>query len=152
MRRLQVMLCLVTALVMWPVGASALVDLSLSIGEGVVWVDGDAHRLPVSLELIPAYSFLFLRADLGMYLTVEDPADFILRPGMRLMLPWFYARGAFQLKVTHGVDYGFLLGLGKEFLNLGIISLFVEANTHLLHKPGWDVVPLEFRVGASVGF
>ena len=154
MKRFYAVLIVFAVLMCLPIGAKAFVsNVSLSVGEGAIWTHGNAHRLPVSVELIPSMSVLMiLKVDLGMYLTTEKPADFMVRPGIRVCTPFLYGRLAFPLKLTHGFDYGFLVGVGRDLVNLSIISLFIEVDTFFMHDTGFKAIPVEGRLGVSVGF
>jgi hypothetical protein len=155
MKRVLVLAALVSVLGLWPATASAMFNLSGSVGTGMTFVHGDVQRARTSLEVIPALSFSILKIDLGLYWTVEKPIDFSLRPGVRVSIPFIglYGRAAIPLQLTHTFDYGFLLGLGSNVLSLGILSIFIEADTYFTKNGNWsDVVPLEFRAGVSVGF
>lgn len=127
-------------------------NITASVGEGVMWVKGSADRTPFNFELIPSYSFLIVKLDLGFLMNFEKKVDFMLRPGVRVCPPFLYVRGAIPLKLTHGFDYGFLLGVGKNILSLGVFSLFIEIDTFFTKKGGFDVVPIEGRLGIEVGF
>lgn len=155
MRRFIVFLILLAGVLLRPADASAFINnVSLSVGEGPGWSGGKAYRLPVSIELVPSISFAILKLDLGLYVTIEKPVDFLVRPGVRLCLPWLYFRAGIPLRITHGFDYGVLLGVGSSLFSLGFASVFLEVDTSLTAKGDWgrSVVPLEFRAGIEIGF
>jgi hypothetical protein len=127
-------------------------NLTLSAGEGVYWVKGDAKRTPFNAEVIPSFSFMLLKFDLGLVSVFEPEFNFMLRPGVRVCPPILYFRGAVPLKLTHGFDYGFLLGAGKNLISIGIASIFIEIDTFFTKKGGWDIVPVEARAGIEFGF
>jgi hypothetical protein len=137
----------------FPMAAHAFVNnVSLSVGEGIAVVDGKVHRGPVNFEFIPSFSIPFVKFDLGLVVTSEKPVDFQIRPGVRVTPPWLYVRAAIPLKVTHGFDYGFLLGVGKDLFSIGIASIFLEVDSFWTKHRGFDNLPVEGRLGVSLGF
>ena len=160
MKRLAALIVAVVAGVSVPSAAAAYnAEISLSIGEGVYFVKGDALRGPISLELVPSFGWKWFKFDLGLYATLEElrsaDRDFIFRPGARLTPPVIplYLRAAFPLTVTHGFDWGFMAGLGVDFFILRPLGIFLEADTFITRDGNWgDVVPLEFRLGAKLAF
>ncbi|MBM4386772.1 MAG: hypothetical protein FJ088_03475 [Deltaproteobacteria bacterium] len=151
MKKMMVIVFLATAF--FPIaGFSFVNNVSLSAGEGVIWVNGEASRTPFNLELVPSFSFAIVKIDLGLWMDFENKTDFMLRPGVRICPPFLYVRGAIPLRLTNGFDYGFLLGLGKNLLSLGIASIFIEVDTYFTKEGEFDVVPVEGRIGVEVGF
>jgi len=142
-----------------PRAARAGIQLSFSLGEAVYFVDGDAERSPVSLELTPSYAFEWVKLDLALFAYVEDldivGPTFALRPGVRVTPPVLpvYARFAIPLHLADEFDYGFLLGAGGELSLLDVIAFFLEVNTFFTDDGDWTgAVPLEFRLGARITF
>jgi len=133
--------------------ARAGVQVAGSIGEGLLLSDGATHRTPVNFEVLPSYSFGIVSADLGFVFNLEDQVDLLLRPGARLDLWVLYGRVAFPLKVTSGFDWGVLLGLGIEFVDLSVLSFFFEVDASFHDRFAFhESVPLEGRLGVEVGF
>lgn len=155
MRRYLALLVLLAGVLLRPADASAFINnIGLSVGEGPGWTGGKAYRLPVSVELVPSVSFAILKLDLGLYVLVEKPVDFLIRPGVRVCLPWVYFRAGIPLRVTHGFDWGVLMGVGTNLFSIGFASVFLEVDTSLTSKGDWgrSTLPLEFRAGIEIGF
>lgn len=127
--------------------------LAASIGQGFGVTDGDVVRTPFNLEIIPSYSLHFIKFDLGLLTDLDEQVDFKLRPGVRIYPPFLYFRLAAPLRLTHGFDYGVLIGIGKDLISFGIASLFLEIDVYFTKDLGWDrVVPIDFRVGVDFSF
>lgn len=126
--------------------------VAASIGEGMVIHDDEVYRTPVNFEVLPSYGVGIVKMDLGMVFHVEDRVDMLLRPGVRVDLWILYARAAIPLKVTGDFDWGFMLGLGGNLVNLGIVSLFLEADASFYESSDFEIVPLEARLGVEIGF
>lgn len=150
MKKMVLMLFLISVLL--PARTEALGSISFSLGEGIAIKNKDVSRTPLNLEILPSLSYLLLKFDLGFVLSVEAPADFYLRPGARVCLPWLYFRGAMPIKLTHGLDVGFLVGVGKNIVSIKILSLFIEVDTFFTREWGFSTVPVEGRIGVSLGF
>lgn len=135
-----------------PPPAHAGVQIAGSVGEGMV-LNGGVSRSRVNFEVLPSYGFGPVSADLGFVFHLEDQVDLLLRPGARVDLWVLYARLAFPLKVTSGFDWGVLVGAGVEFLDLAVLSLFVEVDASFYDRLDFhEAVPLEFRLGVELGF
>ena len=156
MKRALVVAVMAVMVASVPRPAVAGFALNFSIGEGVdVGSGGALHRGRFNLEAIPAWSFdldpAFLSVDLGFHFFAEPPVELTLRPGVRIGLKWIYARGAIPLKVNNGFDWGFLLGLGSEFISWGPLGLFLEADTFFTRDRDWvNPVAIEFRFGLAL--
>lgn len=133
-------------------------NLAVSIGEGLdIYDDGGVDRGRFNLEVIPAYNLgvdpLFIKFDLGIHFFAERPVELTFRPGIRFGIPYIYARGAVPLKVNNGFDWGFLAGLGSEFISFGFVSLFLEVDTFFTRELDWvNPLRLEFRAGVAFEF
>jgi hypothetical protein len=154
------MLAIASLLTFPPNNANAKASLSLSVGEGVYFIDGDTYRGPVSLELVPTLGWELIQFDLGLYATLESlksaDRNFIFRPGIRLTPPVIplYLRVALPIQATHGSDWGLMFGLGVDLPVIPPFGIIVEADTFLTKERDWggDGVPLEFRVGGRLSF
>jgi hypothetical protein len=160
-RRLLPVAGLLAALVLVPRPATAGFGLGLSAGEGLNLYKGpDAERTRFSLEVTPSLGFSILRVDLALHFDLDRWADgrndrsfgFELRPGIRIVIPFFYARAAIPLRIVNGssaaFDWGFLLGLGSEFFRVGPLALFLEADTFFSQQRSWtNPVVLDSRFG-----
>ncbi len=122
-----------------------------SIGEGLIFKDG-THRTPVNFEVLPSYEIGILSADVGVVFHLEDQVDLIVRPGVRVNLWLLYARAAIPMRVTNDFDWGFMVGLGANVLNLGVVSLFVEADASFYKSTDFKTIPIEARAGIQIGF
>lgn len=141
-------------------------SLNLTIGERVYFLDGDAYRGPVSLEVVPSFGWNWFKFDLGLYATLESIKiegwnvgywNFTFRPGGRVTPPGLplYFRFAFPLQLQRNdFDYGVMFGVGVDFRVTGILGIVLEVDTTLSKYLEWggDGVPLEFRGGISLHF
>ena len=158
MKRLLVLVLTAAAVASVPRPALAGFALNFSVGEGLdVHSGGGVDRGRFNLELVPAWSFdldpAFVSVDLGFHFFAEPPVELSLRPGLRIGMKWLYARGAIPLKLNNGFDWGFLLGLGSEFIAFGPLGLFLEVDTFFTKSRDWvDPVPIEFRAGIALRF
>jgi hypothetical protein len=149
--------CALWGVVAGPPGAApaarAGIQVAGSIGEGLLLGGDDVRRTSVNFEVLPSYSFGIVSADLGFVFNLEDQVDLLLRPGARLDLWVLYGRLAVPLKVTSGFDWGLLLGVGVEFVNLSVLSFFFEIDASFYDRFDFhEAVPLEGRLGVEVGF
>lgn len=140
--------------------------LDFTIGEGMVFHDGDVFRGPVNLELVPSFGWKWFKFDLGLLVTLEsleiDGSDighwnFTFRPGGRLTPPMIplYFRVAFPLVLQRdNFDFGVMFGVGVDIKVFKILGIIIEVDTSLNNDYSWggDYVPLEFRVGLSLKF
>ena len=77
-----------------------------------------------------------------------------MRPGARVFVPGIlYGRVAFPIAMSGDGNWGFMMGIGKNVLNLAALKLFVEVDATFWEQVNFsDVVPLEARVGLEIGF
>jgi hypothetical protein len=144
-------------------GSGYTFGLAVTLGEQVYFIDSDAFRGPVSLELVPSFGWPLLKLDLGLYTTFESVQigsssvghwNFTFRPGARLtptLIP-LYIRFAIPLiLLKDDTDFGLMFGAGLDFQLGGIIGLVFEVDTTLSKNLEWggNGVPLEFRAGLS---
>ncbi len=129
--------------------------VAFSLGEGFTVGEGDTQRTDFNLEALVYYGIGIIRADLGLLFNVENPdSDIILRPGARVYVPGIlYGRVAFPVAMSGDGNWGFMMGIGKNLLNLAALKLFVEVDATFWEQVNFsDVVPLEARVGLEIGF
>ena len=130
--------------------AAASLSLATSLGVGMTF--DPVERTDVNVEVLPAYSLGVIKFDLGMLFHMENRVDLLLRPGVRINLPFLYGRVALPLKVTGPFDWGFMFGAGRNLVNLGPLKLFAEINATLYRKSDFKIVPVEARLGVELGF
>jgi hypothetical protein len=140
--------------------------LSITLGEGMYFVNGTVYRQQVSLEVVPSFGWSWFKIDFGLYTVLESlwiPNynvgywNFTFRPGGRMTPPMIplYFRFAFPLQIQRDhFDYGVLLGLGADIPVLPILGIVLEVNTTLTNDLEWGGagVPLEFRAGVALHF
>jgi hypothetical protein len=140
--------------------------LDFTIGEGMVFYQGDVYRRPVNLELVPSFGWKWFKFDLGLVVGLESLEvagtdighwAFTFRPGGRLTPPMIplYLRVAFPLVCQRdNFDFGVMFGLGVDIKVFKILGIIIEVDTSLNDDYSWggDGVPLEFRVGISLKF
>jgi hypothetical protein len=141
-------------------------SLAFTIGEGMVFYDGDVYRGPVTLELVPSFGWSWFKFDLGLYSTLESIRiegtnvgywNFTFRPGGRVTPPFLplYFRFAFPLQLQrNNFDYGVMFGLGLDIRIVAFFGIVFEIDTTLTKDLEWGGrgVPLEFRGGVSFSF
>jgi len=146
---------LLLAVIMAPPPASADVGVAASAGIGALFMDKDVERSHVDLEILLFYKLSMLKVDLGMRMDMEDIDQKVqLLPGVRIDLPFVYARAAVPVNVHGPFDWGILAGIGMDFSLLDTIAVFAELDTTVYLKDGdptshW---PLEARVGLELTF
>ena len=147
-------------------GNGGTFGLAFTIGEGVYFLDGDAYRGPVSLELVPSFGWTWFKFDLGLSTTLESVEmagtnighwNFTFRPGARLTPPIIplYLRFAIPLQFqSDDFDTGMLFGVGVDIPLFGVLGLVLEVDTAVTKNLEWGGrgVPLEFRAGVSFAF
>ena len=148
---LAALVALATSVVV-PRSASAGINIAASIGEGFAIHKGDFSRTPVNFEALPNYSIGPVHIDLGFVFHFEDQIDLLIRPGVRVSFWLLYLRAAVPMKVTDGFDYGFMAGIGGNLFNVGVLSLFLEADASIWKETDFRRVPIEFRLGVEIGF
>ncbi len=153
-RRMVVLAALAGFLATAP-AAWATPGFGFSLGEGLV-VGGDkVQRTDVNLEAQAFYSLGILKFDLGLLFNLEAPdSALLLRPGTRVYVPGLlYGRVAIPIVLSGSSDWGLLLGVGRNLLNLGALKIFAELDATFMDSVGFsDVVPIELRVGLEFGF
>ncbi len=130
--------------------AKAGFGIGASVGEGVLLDAGS--RTAVNVEVLPSYSFGIVSADIGFVFHMEDEVDLLIRPGARLNFWLLYARVALPFRASGDFDWGFMVGLGANLLNGGVVKLFIEADASFYEQTDFEVVPLEARLGIEIGF
>jgi len=147
-------------------GSGYTMGLAATIGETVYFINSDAYRGPVSLELVPSFGWPLLKIDLGLSTTFESVHiegsnaghwNFTFRPGARLTpttLPIYFLFAVPLVFQDGDTDFGLMFGAGLDFHLSGIVGLVLEVDTTLSKNLEWggDGVPLEFRAGLSFHF
>lgn len=113
-----------------------------------------------NIEVLPSLQFLMLSADLGLHYDFVQN-NMTLRPGVRLLLGWFYLRAAVPLAFSLDggtqselFDMGVLFGAGVR-VGFGNFSFVAEANASPLFLHIGDKglsMPAELRIGLSYRF
>lgn len=128
-------------------------NLGVSIGEGFSVYKKKVTRTPFNLEVTPNYKLSIVHFDLGLVADLDKLVNFTFRPGIRIQVPFVFFRVAMPLRVTHGFNYGFMLGVGATLFSLKIVRFYLEADTFFSKKGEWfSSVPVEFRFGVEFGF
>ena len=130
---------------------AAAMGVGVSVGEGVV-IGEETVRTPVDLEILPSFGFGMLKADMGVLIEMEKENRVLLRPGIRLDLWLIYARSGMQMVVSGDYDWGFLLGVGADLIDLGFASLFLEVDASFFDSSNFEIVPIQGRLGLDFGF
>jgi hypothetical protein len=134
----------------------AVPGASVSLGEGTLLGGDETARSNVNVEAILTYSLVLVKLDLGVLFDMEQPDNPVwLRPGLRASLPGMslYARGGLPCSMSEEFDWGILLGLGYELLDLKAVKVFAEVDATFMDSVSFkDVVPIEGRIGVSIGF
>jgi len=159
LRRMAVRFLVVGAILAFGVTpALAGPGVGLSLGEGMM-IQDDVELSPLNAEAMVYWSFANVSADLGFLFTLEKfgvkEAELVtIRPGVRVAIPGIcYLRGALPMNVLDDFNYGFLVGVGKTFLNLQALKLFAEVDATFMENAKFvDQFPIEARVGLEIGF
>ncbi len=130
--------------------AQAGLSVAASLGGGMKF--DPLERTPVNLEVTPSYGVSIVKFDFGVLFHLEGAVRLLVRPGVRVNILVLYARGALPLKVTGDFDWGFLVGLGGNLVNLGPVKLFAEANASFFQEHDFKEFPVEARLGLELGF
>lgn len=156
MRKALMMAVLVTAIAAaFPRVSMASPGVGASLGEGLLKIDGDVHRTDVNLEALVFYGLGIAQFDLGLLFNMENTSnDIVVRPGARLSIPGIlYGRVAFPFQLAGDSDWGIMLGVGRNLLSLGVVKVFAEMDATFMDSVSFsDAVPIEFRIGVSLGF
>lgn len=149
---------IVAALAGISVPAFAFPGVSVSLGEGIQVNDG-VQLSPLNVEGVVFTSFGITKLDLGLLFNIEEfdvkTADLlVVRPGVRVAIPkLFYVRGAVPITIEEEIDFGFLIGAGKNLLNLRVASLFAELDATFMHEVDFTKsFPIEARLGLEIKF
>jgi len=140
--------------------------IALTIGEGFYFLDGEAYRGPVSVEVVPSVGWAWFKLDLGISTRLESLQiadtragdwNVAFRPGVRLTPPVtpLYARMAMPLEfLAEEFNWGVMFGVGADIPIMGPLGLVIEVDTTLNDQLAWggDGLPLEFRGGISFKF
>jgi len=135
--------------------AWATPGVGLSLGEGLVVGGEKVQRTDVNLEALAFYSLGILKFDLGLLFNLETPdSPLTLRPGARVYIPGLvYGRAAVPILLSGSSDWGLLLGVGRNLVNLGALKIFAELDVTFMDSLGFtDAVPVELRIGLEFGF
>ena len=152
-QRLAMLAVIAAAICGFSSNAFAGFNLGVSIGEGFSVHKGNVSRTPFNLEITPNYKLSIIHFDLGLVTNLDRKVDFTFRPGIRIQVPFVFFRLAMPLRVTHGFDYGFLVGIGAKLFSVKIVKFYLEADTFFSKKGDWfSSVPVEFRFGIEIGF
>lgn len=150
-----------------PVQSEAGFHSSLSLGGNYSFMmktnGNDAERIGLNLEGILAYRIPFLSADLGVFYDFLKQ-DFQLRPGIKVLLGWFYLRVAiplafdFKFQPDNMFNMGVMLGAGLEF-KIKKFAILLEANVSpfflrvdINDRGGGVILPGELRLGVAYNF
>jgi len=149
---------LTAAVLLSPTAAYADAGVNFSVAEG--FRTGDWRATPLNAEAIVYYKLWLVTFDLALAFNLEswyedEAADFFFfRPGMRIAIPRIlYFRAAIPLEFMEGFNWGFMLGAGRNIINLPALKLFAELDASVTAENGWfNKVPVEFRIGLAVEF
>ena len=150
-----VMLLVVLAV---PGTARADAGITFSLAEGVT--TGDWRATPLNAEATVYYQVWWVKLDLALSFNLEGWYDdaaadfFFFRPGIRFDFPRIlFARVAVPLEFINEFNWGFLLGVGRNVIQLSALSIYLEVDASVTANSNWfERVPIELRVGLEVEF
>jgi hypothetical protein len=133
--------------------AQALPGVKIAPGVGLGSNAEQAYGSDTALlgEIGAYMSLGILKLDLSLMAPLKEMSKLQIRPGVRVMVPLVYLRGAIPISFEDGPGYGFLLGLGKQFSIAPAVALFVELDGTWFSELD-DSLSFEGYAGLEIGF